>query len=70
MPCSSKSIQERSPSVPSLLNGGSFDQKEEYKAEFNKMVKEAGRKIAKEKRKKVIRKNHLLMSYWLFKNNK
>ena len=52
MPCSSKSVQERSPSVSSLLNGGSFDQNEEYDAEFNEMVKEAERKIAKEKRKK------------------
>ena len=52
MPCSSKSVQERSPSVSSLLNEGSFDQNEEYDAEFNEMVKEAERKIAKEKSKK------------------
>ena len=52
MPCSSKSVQERSPSVPSSLNGGFFDQNEEYDTEFNEMVKKAERKIAKEKSKK------------------
>ena len=52
MPCSSKSVQERSPSMSSLFTGGSFDQNEEYDAEFNAMVKEADRKIAKEKTKK------------------
>ena len=52
MPCSSKSVQERLPSVSSLLNGGPFDQNEEYDAEFNVMVKGAGRKIVKEKTKK------------------
>ena len=72
MPCSSKSVQERSPSVSSRLKGGSFEQNEEYDAESNAMVKEADRKIDKvnQKRKKVIRKNHLLMSYWLFKNGR
>ena len=37
---------------PSLLNGGSFDQNEEYNAEFNEMMKETKRKIVKEKTKK------------------
>ena len=52
MPCSSKSVQERSPPTSSLFSGGSFDQNEEYDEEFNAMVKEADRKIAKEKTKK------------------
>ena len=52
MPCSSKSVQERSPSVSSLLKGGSFEQNEEYDAESNAMVKEADRKIDKVKSKK------------------
>ena len=52
MPCSSKSVQERSPSMSSLFSGGSFDQNEEYDEECNAMVKEADRKIAKEKSKK------------------
>ena len=52
MACSPKSVQERSRSVSSLLNGGSFDQNEEYDAEFNEMVKEAEIKIVKEKTKK------------------
>ena len=72
MPCSSKSVQERLPSVSSLLNGRSKN--EEWDVEFNEMMKEAERKIVKrkkkKKRKKVIRKNNLLMSYWLFKNNR
>ena len=38
--------------MSSLFNGGSFDQNEEYDAEFNAVVKEADRKIAKEKTKK------------------
>ena len=38
--------------MSSLLNGGSFDQNEEYDAEFNEMVNEAERKITKEKTKK------------------
>ena len=38
--------------MSSLLNGGSFGQNEEYDAEFNEMVKETERKIAKEKTKK------------------
>ena len=38
--------------MSSLFSGGSFDQNEEYDAEFNAMVKEADRKIAKEKTKK------------------
>ena len=56
MPCSSKSVQERSTSLSLLLNGGSF---EEYDAELNEMVKEAERKSSKkkQKRKKAIRKN-------------
>ena len=59
MPCSSKSVQERSTSLPLLLNGGSFEQNEEYDAELNEMVKEAERKSSKkkQKRKKAIRKN-------------
>ena len=32
------------------MQGGSFDQNEEYDAEFNEMVKEAERKIVKEKK--------------------
>ena len=52
MLCSSKSVLERSPSVSSLLNGGSFDQSKEYDAEFNETVKEAERKMVKEKTKK------------------
>ena len=52
MLCSSKSVQERSPSASSLLNGGSFDQNKEYDAEFNETVKEAERKMVKEKTKK------------------
>ena len=52
MPCSSKSVQERSPSVSSLLKGRSFEQNEEYDAESNAMVKEADRKIDKVKSKK------------------
>ena len=51
MPCSSKSVQEHLPPVSLLLNGGSFDQNEEYDGEFNEMVKEAKRKVVKEKRK-------------------
>ena len=64
MPCSSKAVQERSPSVSSLLNGGSYDQNEEYGAEFNAIVKEAKIKITKEKTKKKKGKqtNHLLMN--------
>ena len=38
--------------MSSLLNGGSFDQNEDYDAEFNKMVKEAERKTEKEKTRK------------------
>ena len=38
--------------MSSLLNGGSFDQNEEYDVEFNEMVNETERKIAKEKTKK------------------
>ena len=38
--------------MSSLLNGGYFDQNDECDAEFNEMVKEAERKIAKEKTKK------------------
>ena len=52
MPCSSKSVQEHSPSMSSLSSGGSFDQNEEYDEEFNAMVKGTDRKIAKEKTKK------------------
>ena len=51
MPCSSKSVQEHSPPVSLLLNGESFDQNKEYDGEFNEMVKEAKRKVVKEKRK-------------------
>ena len=46
--------------MSSLLNGGSFDQNEEYEAEFNEMVNEAERKIAKEKTKK--KGNHWLLA--------
>ena len=66
MPRSSKSVQERSPSVSWLLNGGSFDHNEEYDAEFNEMVKEAERRIAKEKTKR--KKGNQKKSY--FKNNR
>ena len=38
--------------MSSLLKGDSFEQNEEYDAESNAMVKEADRKIAKEKSKK------------------
>ena len=66
IPYSSKSVQERSPFVSSLLNGGFFDQNEECNAEINEMVKEAERKIVKEKQKR----KKVFMSYWLFKNNR
>ena len=52
MPCSSRSVQDHSPSMSSLFSGGSLDQNKEFDAEFNAMVKEADRKIAKEKTKK------------------
>ena len=42
-----KLVQERTPSVPWVLNRGSFDHNEEYDAEFDEMVKEAERKIVK-----------------------
>ena len=66
IPYSSKSVRERSPFVLSLLNGGFFDQNEECNAEINEMVKEAERKIVKEKQKR----KKVFMSYWLFKNNR
>ena len=66
IPYSSKSVRERSPFVSSLLNGGFFDQNEECNAEINEMVKEAERKIVKEKQKR----KKVFMSYWLFKNNR
>ena len=53
-----KLVQERTPSVPWVLNRGSFDHNEEYDAEFDEMVKETERKIVKktkEKTKKAIR---------------
>ena len=73
MSCSSKSVEERSQSVSLLLKGGSFDPNEKYDAGRIQWNGEGGWKKnrqKKQKRKRVIRKHHLLMSYWLFKTSR